>query len=145
MARGCTNYYYKDSSAHYHRLPLNDKGRLKQWLQMMKLKNPPVNDSVRVCSRHFADKDYEYKGCSKDGVFTRVKTAKLHNKAVPSKFDFASYIIWTPRMPQLKFCLALLPPSKRKRDRSASKTKKEARKVSHHEDYFTVFKHVSTM
>ena len=34
MAPGCTNYYYKDSSVHYHRLPVNDKDRLKQWQSM---------------------------------------------------------------------------------------------------------------
>ena len=28
MAPGCTNYYYKNSKCHYHRLPVHNKAKL---------------------------------------------------------------------------------------------------------------------
>ncbi len=62
IAPGCTNYYYKAQDRHYHQLPLNDKSRLKQWLQSMKRKAAPVNSHARVCSDHFTQEDYEVEG-----------------------------------------------------------------------------------
>ena len=98
IAPGCTNYYYKDSSKHYHRLPLKNKTLLKAWLQRLKRKDPPVNEYARVCSDHFVpDQDYHRKGMiMPDGSFNFIKTDKLKADAVPTVFEFSTY---NPREP----------------------------------------------
>ena len=53
MAPGCSNRA-KRNNVHYHRLPLADRERLNKWVSNMKLKDPPVSKSSRVCSNHFA-------------------------------------------------------------------------------------------
>ena len=94
MAPGCTNYYYANSSVHYHRLPLNDAARLKQWLQVMKLKAVPDVRFSRVCSCHFLDTDYVFKGkFNCDGSYFREKTNQLTDTACPSQIDFSCYCI----------------------------------------------------
>ena len=88
---GAPNFYYTDSTVHYHRLPLNNKPLLKQWIQKMKLKDPPVNKHSRVCGAHFLDEDYITKGSFHDGIFTQEKTSRLKDTAVPTVFDFSKY------------------------------------------------------
>ena len=128
MAPGCTKFYYKDSTVHYHRLPLNNKPVLKQWIQKMKLKDPPVNKYSRVCGAHFLDEDYITKGSFHDGIFTQEKTSRLKDTAVPTVFDFSKYQTGNTDAP-CHTHVAKTPRTKRYRERSVSSAKKQARKV----------------
>lgn len=90
IAAGCNNYYYKNPDKHYHRLPSNE-ARLKAWLQVLKLKQPPV-DYGHVCSDHFLPSDYVTKGgFDSDGRFSFQRSANLSGDAIPSVFNFSAY------------------------------------------------------
>ena len=52
---GCSNRSDRDCKFTYHRLPLKKKGILKQWIHKIGRKEPPLNESTQVCSRHFVN------------------------------------------------------------------------------------------
>ena len=58
IAPGCTNYYGKDNTVHYHRVPA-DRIQAQEWLNKLKLARPPRLEYARVCSNHFSDDQYE--------------------------------------------------------------------------------------
>lgn len=121
IAPGCTNYYYKDSSKSYHRLPLKKPALLKAWLQKLKRKDPPVNTNSRVCSNHFVEDDYQSQGMMMpDGTFGCMKTNRLKLNAVPSVFDFTQYSHGATDIP----ATAAAKASRRER-REATRTKHE--------------------
>jgi hypothetical protein len=94
IAPGCTNWFYKTSCSekHYHKLPLKDDNRLRQWLQNIKRKTAPINENANVCSDHFKDDDYETVGdFDESGAFCFKKTSTLKPTAVPTIFNFLSY------------------------------------------------------
>ena len=62
IAPGCRQYYYKCPSKHFQRVPKDKPQLLGQWLQRMKLKDPPKQEYARVCSDHFTDDDYQTTG-----------------------------------------------------------------------------------
>ena len=49
----CSNNSIRDSNLSYFRLPLRNKGLLKQWIHSIGRKNLPINANMRVCSQHF--------------------------------------------------------------------------------------------
>lgn len=92
MPPGCTNYYYSNKDVHYHWLPLVDADRLRKWLQVLKRNNLPDTAFARVCSDHFIDSDYEFKGMFRDGAYSRQQTSNLTAVACcPSKLNLTSY------------------------------------------------------
>ncbi len=94
MAPGCTNYKSKtDENVHYHRVPKDNEKLCNEWINKMKLANPPKLQYARVCSAHFTDEDYELKGSFEDGRFVQKKSSKLIANAVPLLFDFSGYQI----------------------------------------------------
>uniref|UniRef100_A0A8C4HMP9 THAP domain-containing protein 1 n=1 Tax=Dicentrarchus labrax TaxID=13489 RepID=A0A8C4HMP9_DICLA len=69
----------------FHRFPLVDPERLRQWLF-----NPHMGPNARVCSDHFLDGDYiEEKAFESDKLVTR-RTNKLKPDAVPSVFSLTA-------------------------------------------------------
>ena len=50
---GCSKRSERDKDVSFHRLPLYDKKLLKVWVHKIGRKNLSVNNSTRVCSRHF--------------------------------------------------------------------------------------------
>ena len=52
---GCGNRSDRDCNFTYHRLPLKKKGILKQWIHKIGRKELPLNESTRICSRHFVN------------------------------------------------------------------------------------------
>lgn len=70
----------------FHRLPMNDSRRLKEWLNALKLVNPPIHYvNARVCSEHFASSYF----------LTRMQesiTVKrlLSKDAVPTTFPYSA-------------------------------------------------------
>ena len=92
MAPGCVNTFYRNVRVHYHRLPVSNPAQLKQWLQVMKRKECPDLKYARVCSEHFTDEDYVFKGSfAADGSFNYTKTSDLKKGVCPSRFDFSAY------------------------------------------------------
>ena len=58
----------------------------------MKLARPPKLSYVRLCSKHFLDSDYEFKGSfDASGAFRSERTWILKPTAIPSLFGFSSY------------------------------------------------------
>jgi hypothetical protein len=91
-APGCTNFYYKTTNKHYHRLPIGDSVRMKQWLHNLKRKNAPKFVSSRVCSDHFIEDDYLKTGSfDENGSFILTSTCKLKPDAAPTVFNFSHY------------------------------------------------------
>ena len=52
---GCSNRSDRESHLSYHRLPLKDSRVLKLWIHRIARKNLPLNESTRVCSKHFVN------------------------------------------------------------------------------------------
>ena len=50
---GCSKRSERDKDVSFHRLLINDKKLLKVWVHKIGRKNPPINSSTRICSRHF--------------------------------------------------------------------------------------------
>lgn len=90
IAPGCSNFYYKNKSVAYHRFPTNGS-RLKKWMQVLKRKEFPAMEYARVCSDHFLDSDYAWKGTFVGGIFQKMKSKELLPTAFPSKIDFSGY------------------------------------------------------
>ena len=88
MAPGCSNKS-KRNNVYFHRLPLNDKGKLKKWIHNMKLKDPPINKCLRICSDHFTEDCYIRNLQAELTVSKR--QFRLKEDEVPTIFDFYSY------------------------------------------------------
>ena len=60
MAYGCNNSVadYKRGIS-FHTLPLNNPDLLKKWLAKLRLENPPIRKSSRLCSEHFEKDCFE--------------------------------------------------------------------------------------
>ena len=60
IAPGCTNYYGKDNTVHYH---LVSADRVQaEWLNKLKIARPPTKPKAGVCqscSNHFSNDQYE--------------------------------------------------------------------------------------
>ena len=50
---GCSKRSERDKDVSFHRLPLHNKKLLKIWIHKIGRKNLSVNNSTRICSRHF--------------------------------------------------------------------------------------------
>ena len=88
MAPGCSNKS-KRNNVHFHRLLLNDKGKLKIWVYNTKLKDPPINKYSRICSDHFTEDCYIKNLQAKlTGLKRQVR---LKKDAVLTIFDFYLY------------------------------------------------------
>ncbi|XP_067655067.1 uncharacterized protein [Haliotis asinina] len=88
MAFGCSNKndaYERGVS--FHRLPLNQKALLEQWLLSMRLENPHVTQHARVCSDHFSPDCYLPDRKLDLGMGGKRKRM-LKPNAVPTLFDF---------------------------------------------------------
>ena len=96
IAPGCTNYYGKDNTVHYH-LVSADRIQAQAWLNKLKIARPPTKAGVSVCqscSNLFSDDRYE----SRAGVFFYAnrkfvleKRSKLKKTAVLTLIDFSGY------------------------------------------------------
>ena len=93
IAPGCTNYFYKEGDKqHFHRLPLKNKALLKNWLQKIKRKDPPVNEYARVCSDHFEPECYRQKrSFDSSGALVSNATKHLCTDAVPTIFNLSAF------------------------------------------------------
>ena len=80
IAYGCTNSFRKSDNRSWHRLPLEDKELLNNWLVKIRRTNTPVNQYARICGDHF------------DGsCFVRCPGStriNLKKGSVPTKFSF---------------------------------------------------------
>ena len=102
IAPGCTNHYYLTPHVSYHRLPVSEPGRLKQWLLAVKRKQVPDVKLSRLSSEHFEDADYLYKEAFiSEEIFYQQKTNILKCDACPTKFNFSMYAPSTTDCPSL--------------------------------------------
>lgn len=86
MAYGCNNSVadYKRGIS-FHTLPLNNPDLLKKWLAKLRLENPPIRKSSRLCSEHF-EKDCFERGLRAE-LMPDVKQRRiLKPDAVPTIF-----------------------------------------------------------
>lgn len=85
VAYGCTNRSDKadcqQKNISFHRFPLTDSNRLRQWLIMLKRENFEPNKHTLLCSEHFNLEDFE-------NIAPANKRRSLKPDAVPSKFCF---------------------------------------------------------
>ena len=88
MAPGCSNES-KRNNVHFHRLLLNDKGKLKKWVHNIKLKDPPINKYSRICSDLFTE-SCNIRDLQADLTGSK-RQFRLKEDAVPTIFDFYSY------------------------------------------------------
>ena len=88
MAFSCNNDSkdYKRGIS-FFRLPLRNTALLKQWLAKLRLQDPPIKETSRVCSEHFTEDCFE-----RDLKSELVPGAKpmrtLKADAVPTLFSF---------------------------------------------------------
>ena len=88
IAYGCNNRSEDLSRGiSFFRLPMKDPVLLKAWTVKLRLENPPLKDSSRVCSAHFTEDCFErdFKAELMPGTKTR---RRLKPDAVPTLFSF---------------------------------------------------------
>lgn len=87
VAYGCTNRSDKadcvQKNISFHRFPLKDSNRLKQWLVNLQRDNFEPNKHAVLCSEHFNDEDFE-------NITPRNKRRILKPGTVPNKFCFSN-------------------------------------------------------
>ena len=89
IAPGCFNTQ-KDKKLSFHRLPLKRPKLLQKWLQNMRLKDPPLYKSSRVCSAHFTSDCY-VRDFKSELMSNLQPSFNLLEEAVPTIFDFTNY------------------------------------------------------
>lgn len=86
VAYGCTNRSDKaecqQKNISFHRFPLKDSNRLRQWLINLQRDNFEPSEHSVLCSEHFNAEDFEYYTPSN-------KRRVLKPDTVPNKFSFS--------------------------------------------------------
>lgn len=86
VAYGCTNRSDKadcvQKNLSFHRFPLKDSNRLKQWLVNLQRDNFEPNKHAVLCSEHFNNEDFEI-------ITPSNKRRVLKPDTVPNRFSFS--------------------------------------------------------
>ena len=93
IAPGCTKYYGKDNTVHYHLVSV-DRIQAQEWLNKLKIARPPNKAGVcQSCSNHFSDDQYESRVYFfyANRKFVLEKRSKLKKTAVLTLIDFSGY------------------------------------------------------
>ena len=87
---GCNNNVWKDKGSigiSFHRFPHNNPSLMKIWVASLRLKEPRITPSSRICSQHFSPECF-VQDYSEESVGVK-KGRRLKSDAVPTIFSFS--------------------------------------------------------